>query len=148
MKGVIVTTDFNLQKVAKLQNVKVLNVNELASSLRPIVLPGEELVVKLLKEGKESHQAVGYLEDGTMIVVERGRKFVGKSVQAEVTSVVQTASGKMVFARYRQLAQLDSGGLDTNPSGEVDLSGLVRNGTHSPKTGDDATDFGVLEGVS
>ena len=99
MKGVIVTTDFNLQKVATLQSVKVLNVNELAAALRPVVLPGEEMVVKLLREGKESHQAVGYLEDGTMIVVEEGRRYIGSTIGVTVTKVLQTAAGRMIFAR-------------------------------------------------
>ena len=149
MKGVIVTTDYNLQKVATLQNVKVLNVNELAASLRPLVLPGEEMVVKLIREGKESHQAVGYLEDGTMIVVERGRKWVGKSVLAEVTSVVQTASGKMVFARFRQLAQASSE-VPTD-SGEVDLSpksSAPKVNGNIAKSGEEINDSGVLEGIS
>lgn len=106
MKASILTTDYNLQKVAALQNLTVLNLNQLSTSLRPVVMPGEELQIKLVKEGKESAQAVGYLEDGTMIVVERARKHIGQNVIAEVNSIVQTASGRMVFARFRAIAGL------------------------------------------
>ena len=95
----IITNDFNLNKVAEFQNVSVLNVNELAQALRPVVLPGEALDVKLIKEGKEAHQAVGYLDDGTMVVVENGRSLIGQSVHGVVTSVLQTSAGRMVFVR-------------------------------------------------
>ncbi len=95
----IVTNDYNLNKVAELQNVRVLNVNELAQALRSVVLPGEVLEVKPLKEGKEHHQAVAYLEDGTMVVVENGRSLIGQAVHGTVTSVLQTSAGRMIFLR-------------------------------------------------
>jgi len=95
----IVTTDYNLNKVAELQGVSVLNVNELAQALRPVVLPGETLEIKPIKEGKEANQAVAYLDDGTMVVVENGRHLIGQTVQGLVTSVLQTAAGRMVFVR-------------------------------------------------
>jgi uncharacterized protein YacL len=95
----IITNDYNLNKVAELQHVQVLNVNELAQALRPVVLPGETLDVKPIKEGKEHHQAVAYLDDGTMVVVENGRSLIGQSVRGLVTSVLQTAAGRMVFMR-------------------------------------------------
>ena len=95
----IITNDFNLNKVAELQNVSVLNVNELAQALRPAVLPGETLEIKPIKEGKEHHQAVAYLDDGTMVVVENGRSLIGQHVRGLVTSVLQTAAGRMVFVR-------------------------------------------------
>ena len=95
----VITTDYNLNKVAQLQNVSVLNVNELAQALRPVVLPGEALEVKPIKEGKEPNQSVAYLEDGTMVVVESGRHLIGQPVRGVVTSVLQTAAGRMVFMR-------------------------------------------------
>jgi len=97
--GAIVTTDFNLNKVARIQGIEVLNVNELANALKPAVLPGEPLHVKVIREGKEYGQGVGYLDDGTMIVVEGGRSLVGREVEVEVTSVLQSPSGKMIFTR-------------------------------------------------
>lgn len=95
----VVTLDFNLNRVAEIQGVSVLNINELANALKPVVYPGEIMEVKLIKEGKEHSQAVGYLDDGTMIVVEDGRRFIGQSVRAEVTSVLQTQAGRMIFAK-------------------------------------------------
>jgi uncharacterized protein YacL len=95
----IITTDFNLNKVARIQGVEVLNVNELANALRPAVLPGESLHVKIIREGREYDQGVGYLDDGTMIVVEGGRRALGTEVDVEVTSVLQNPSGKMIFTR-------------------------------------------------
>ena len=95
----IVTNDFNLNKVAEFQGVMILNINELAGALRPVVLPGEVFEVRLTKEGKEPSQAVGYLEDGTMVVVDNGRRYLGSTQRVEVTSVLQTASGRMVFAK-------------------------------------------------
>ncbi len=97
-RGVIVTNDYNLNKVAELQGVRVLNVNELANALKPVVLPGEEMKVTIIKEGKESNQGIGYLDDGTMIVVEQGRKYIGETLDVVVTSVLQTVAGKMIFA--------------------------------------------------
>ena len=95
----VVTTDYNLNRVAELQGVPVLNVNDLAKALRPVVLPGEALEVKPIKEGKEPHQSVAYLEDGTMVVVEQGRHLIGQTVRGMVTSVLQTSAGRMVFVR-------------------------------------------------
>ncbi len=95
----IVTNDYNLNKVAELQGVGVLNVNELAQALRPVVLPGEVLEIKPIKEGKEHHQSIAYLDDGTMVVVENGRQYIGQAIRAMVTSVLQTAAGRMVFVR-------------------------------------------------
>ncbi len=95
----IITNDFNLNKVAEFQDVGVLNVNELAKALRPVVLPGEQIDIRPIKEGKESHQAIGYLDDGTMVVVEHGRALIGKDVHGVVTSVLQTSAGRMVFVK-------------------------------------------------
>ncbi len=95
----IVTTDYNLNKVAQIQGVEVLNVNELANALKPAVLPGEPLQVKVIREGREYDQGVAYLQDGTMIVIEGGRSAVGKEVTVEVTSVLQSPSGKMIFTK-------------------------------------------------
>jgi uncharacterized protein YacL len=95
----IVTTDFNLSKVAELQGVRVLNINQLAQALRPAVLPGEELSVHVVRDGKEAGQGVAYLEDGTMIVVEGGKRFIGETSDVIVTSVLQTSAGRMIFAR-------------------------------------------------
>jgi uncharacterized protein YacL len=98
-KAKIVTTDYNLNKVASIQGVTVLNLNELANAIKTAALPDEELEVKILKEGKESTQGVGYLEDGTMIVVDGGRPYIGQRVRVVVTSVLQTAAGRMIFTK-------------------------------------------------
>jgi uncharacterized protein YacL len=95
----IVTNDFNLNKVAQVRGVPVLNINDLANSLRPVVLPGEKMRVVIMKEGKEFDQGVGYLDDGTMVVVDHARRLIGRSVEIAVTSVLQTTSGKMIFGR-------------------------------------------------
>ena len=95
----IISTDYTLKKVAEIQGVKLLNVNDLANSVKPAVLPGEVIEVKILREGREQNQGVGYLDDGTMIVVEAGSALVGSRVKAEVTSVLQSPSGKMIFSR-------------------------------------------------
>jgi uncharacterized protein YacL len=100
----IVTNDFNLNKVAQLQGVEVLNINELANSLKPIVLPGETMRVFILKEGKEYNQGVAYLDDGTMVVVDNARKMIGKNVDIAVTSVLQTTAGKMIFGKFDERA--------------------------------------------
>jgi len=105
LRGKIITTDFNLNKVAELQGVTVLNVNELANALKPIVLPGEEMVVQVVRDGKEAGQGVAYLDDGTMIVVDGGRKYIGQPVRAVVTSVLQTPAGRMIFARLKSLRE-------------------------------------------
>jgi uncharacterized protein YacL len=99
LEAKIVTTDFNLNKVAQVRGVAVLNINDLANSLRPVVLPGEKMRVVIMKEGKEFDQGVGYLDDGTMVVVDHARRLIGRSVEIAVTSVLQTASGKMIFGR-------------------------------------------------
>ncbi|MBS3898592.1 MAG: TRAM domain-containing protein [Dethiobacter sp.] len=99
LKGKIVTNDYNLNKVCELQGVPVLNINELANAVKPIVLPGEEMVAQIMKDGKEQGQGVAYLDDGTMIVVEGGRRFIGDSIEVIVTSVLQTAAGRMIFAK-------------------------------------------------
>ena len=96
----IITNDFDLNKVAQLQGVEVLNINELANALKPIVLPGETMRVFILKEGKEYNQGVAYLDDGTMVVVDNARKLIGKNVDIAVTSVLQTTAGKMIFGKY------------------------------------------------
>ena len=100
MSGKIVTNDFNLNKVAQLRGVAVLNINELANSLKPVVLPGEVLRVFVLKEGKEAGQGVAYLDDGTMVVVDQGKRALGKTIEVTVTSVLQTTAGKMIFCRW------------------------------------------------
>lgn len=94
----ILTTDYNLNRVATIESVQVLNINELANAIKPVVLPGEEMIVKVVQMGKEKNQGVGYLPDGTMIVVENGDKLIGKEVKTEVTRIFQTVAGKMVFA--------------------------------------------------
>ena len=99
-EGKIITNDFNLNKVAQLQGVAVLNINELANSLKPIVLPGEIMRVFILKEGKEYNQGVAYLDDGTMVVIDNARKMIGKTIDISVTSVLQTTAGKMIFGKW------------------------------------------------
>jgi len=98
----IITNDFNLNKVAQLQGVPVLNINELANALKPVVLPGELIRVYVLKEGKEKDQGLAYLDDGTMVVVDNSRKMIGQNVDITVTSVLQTTVGKMIFGRYNE----------------------------------------------
>lgn len=105
LEGKVVTNDFNLNKVAKVQNVDVVNLNELANALKPIFLPGEEVTVRVMKPGEESHQGVGYLDDGTMVVIENGRQHLDEMVTAQVTSVLQTNAGRMVFARFERASE-------------------------------------------
>ncbi len=100
----IITNDFNLNRVAELQGVKVLNINELAHAVKPILLPGEEMTVKIIQEGKEAGQGVGYLDDGTMIVVENGRAYLQSTIEVSVTRVLQTVAGRMIFAHPKQTA--------------------------------------------
>ena len=100
LQGKIVTNDFNLNKVAQLRGVQVLNINELANALKPVVLPGEIMKVFILKEGKEYNQGVAYLDDGTMVVVDNARKMISKTIDIVVTSVLQTTAGKMIFGRF------------------------------------------------
>jgi len=99
MNGKVVTNDFNLNKVAAIKGIPVLNINELANTLKPVVLPGEEMILSLVKEGKENGQAVAYLDDGTMIVVEEGKPFIGQTIKVIVSSVLQTSAGRMIFAK-------------------------------------------------
>ncbi len=110
ISGKIVTNDFNLNKVAQLRGVAVLNINELANSLKPVVLPGEVLRVFVIKEGKEQGQGVAYLDDGTMVVVDQGRKALGRTIEVTVTSVLQTTAGKMIFCRWAEAAAAQRGG--------------------------------------
>lgn len=95
----VITTDYNLNKVAKISGVRILNVNELANSIKTVLLPGERMTIKVIQEGKERHQGVGYLQDGTMVVVEGGAKLVGQTVETEVARVFQTVAGRMIFVR-------------------------------------------------
>ena len=103
LRGKVVTNDFNLNKVCELQGVSVLNINDLANAVKPVVLPGEEIVVQVIKDGKEHGQGVAYLDDGTMIVVEGGRDFIGTTMEVLVTSVLQTSAGRMIFAKPKLL---------------------------------------------
>jgi uncharacterized protein YacL len=103
MNGKVVTNDFNLNKVCELQGVAVLNINDLANAVKPVVLPGEEMNVQVIKDGKEHGQGVAYLDDGTMIVVEGGREYIGNEVDVLVTSVLQTSAGRMIFAKPKLL---------------------------------------------
>jgi uncharacterized protein YacL len=112
VRGKIITNDSNLNKVAQLQGIEVLNINELANSIKPVVLPGEEINVKILKEGKEMGQGVAYLDDGTMIVVDNGRRQMGKTIDVIVTSVLQTPAGRMIFARLKEEAIREAKGKD------------------------------------
>ena len=100
----IITNDFNLNRVAELQGVKVLNINELANAIKPVLLPGEEIQIKIMQDGKELGQGVGYLDDGTMIVVENGRQFMNSTIEVTVTRVLQTVAGRMIFAHPKQVA--------------------------------------------
>lgn len=110
MKCPLLTNDFNLQKVARLQNVRVLNINSLAKALKPIYAPGDDMELRVSRPGKESGQGVGYLDDGTMVVVEDGRRHIGSTIGCEVTSLVQTSSGRMIFARVQSEAEVAENG--------------------------------------
>ena len=99
MNGKVVTNDYNLNKVAQFQGVEVLNINELANAVKPVAIPGEEMVAQVVKEGKESNQGIAYLDDGTMIVVEGGKKHIGETINVLVTSVLQTSAGRMIFGK-------------------------------------------------
>ena len=103
LKGKIITNDYNLNKVAEVQGIDVLNINELANAVKPVVLPGEEMVVQVIKDGKESGQGLAYLDDGTMIVVESGKRYIGETIDVLVTSVLQTSAGRMIFAKPKIL---------------------------------------------
>ena len=102
LKAQILTTDFNLNRVAELQGVRVLNINELANALKPVVLPGEEMVVRVIQEGKESGQGVGFLDDGTMVVIEGGKRYINSHLDVSITRVLQTAAGRIIFAQPRE----------------------------------------------
>jgi uncharacterized protein YacL len=119
LDAVIVTNDFNLNKVSQLRGVQVLNINELANALKPVVLPGEAMRVFILKEGKEYNQGVAYLDDGTMVVVDNARRLIGKTADVAVTSVLQTTAGKMIFGRLWE---------------EKDESGETQNGMHESRS--------------
>ena len=108
INGKIVTNDFNLNKVAQLRGVDALNINELANSLKPVVLPGETMRVFILKEGKEYNQGVAYLDDGTMVVVDNARRMIGKTIITQVTSVLQTTAGKMIFGRFPEESEMQN----------------------------------------
>lgn len=103
LDGIVVTNDFNLNKVCEFQSVPVLNINDLANAVKPVVLPGEELEVQVIKDGKEHDQGVAYLDDGTMIVVEDGRSYIGEALEVIITSVLQTSAGRMIFAKPKAL---------------------------------------------
>ncbi len=122
----IVTNDFNLNKVAGLHGVDVLNINELANSLKPVVLPGETMRVFILKEGKEYNQGVAYLDDGTMVVVDNAKKMISKTIDISVTSVLQTTAGKMIFGRYDDRAQA---AVDKPPAEKSERSTRERTGS-------------------
>jgi uncharacterized protein YacL len=118
LDAVIVTNDFNLNKVSQLRGVNVLNINELANALKPVVLPGEAMRVFILKEGKEYNQGVAYLDDGTMVVVDNARKLIGRNADIAVTSVLQTTAGKMIFGRlWEEANDTGSNGTDQRPNG-------------------------------
>lgn len=123
LDGCIVTNDFNLNKVAELQGVTVLNINELANALKPVVLPGEEMTVTIIKEGKEMNQGVAYLDDGTMIVVEGARRRIGETLDVVTSSVLQTVAGKMIFASIR-----NSHGDEEDDSYDQNARGYPRSG--------------------
>ena len=101
LNGKIVTNDYNLNKVARVQNLEVLNINELANAVKPLYLPGEEMDILIVREGKEHNQGLAYLDDGTMIVVENGKDLIGEKVNVVVTSALQTSAGKMIFAKLK-----------------------------------------------
>jgi len=126
LNAVIVTNDFNLNKVSQLRGVSVLNINELANALKPVVLPGEAMRVFILKEGKEYNQGVAYLDDGTMVVVDNARRLIGKNADIAVTSVLQTTAGKMIFGRLWEEAE--------NGNGEHRTNGTARRSQRDPRS--------------
>jgi uncharacterized protein YacL len=126
LDAVIVTNDFNLNKVAQLRGVLVLNINELANALKPVVLPGEAMRVFILKEGKEYNQGVAYLDDGTMVVVDNARKLIGKTADIAVTSVLQTTAGKMIFGRLWEENIDNSGEMNIHDSRSVGFKKATR----------------------
>ena len=129
LDAVIVTNDFNLNKVSQLRGVSVLNINELANALKPVVLPGEAMRVFILKEGKEYNQGVAYLDDGTMVVVDNARRLIGKNADIAVTSVLQTTAGKMIFGRLWEEPENGS------PGGENRINGSARRQSRDSRSG-------------
>jgi uncharacterized protein YacL len=129
LDAVIVTNDFNLNKVSQLRGVSVLNINELANALKPVVLPGEAMRVFILKEGKEYNQGVAYLDDGTMVVVDNARRLIGKNADIAVTSVLQTTAGKMIFGRLWEEPENGAN------SGEHRINGAARRPARDPRNG-------------
>ena len=129
IEGRLVTNDYNLNKVAKVHNVDVINLNDLANALKPVFLPGEKLTVDLLKPGEEASQGIGYLDDGTMVVVEGGNNYVGERVVMTVTSALQTSAGRMIFGRYDTVAKRTGGG-----HSESTIVPLSDTSTPKPKT--------------
>jgi uncharacterized protein YacL len=134
LQAPIVTNDFNLNKVAHLRGVEVLNINELANALKPVVLPGEQMRVFILKEGKEYNQGVAYLDDGTMVVVDNARRMIGKNVDVTVTSVLQTTAGKMIFGRVEEMRSEPREPREHREPREVRESREVRQPRTSPST--------------
>ncbi len=128
LEAVVVTNDFNLNKVAQLHGVSVLNINELANALKPVVLPGEAMRVFILKEGKEYNQGVAYLDDGTMVVVDNARRMIGKNADIAVTSVLQTTAGKMIFGRLWE----EDNGIHTSENQRT-INGAIRRGNPLPQ---------------
>ncbi|MFN2453584.1 MAG: PIN/TRAM domain-containing protein [Pyrinomonadaceae bacterium] len=144
LDAVIVTNDFNLNKVAQLRGVNVLNINELANALKPVVLPGEAMRVFILKEGKEYNQGVAYLDDGTMVVVDNARRLIGKNADVAVTSVLQTTAGKMIFGRLWEEATENGGGSHNNsvaPTSGSDLRTTTNGARRQPNARDARSGF-------
>jgi uncharacterized protein YacL len=135
LQGKIVTNDFNLNKVAQLRGVEVLNINELANALKPVVLPGEFMKVFILKEGKEYNQGVAYLDDGTMVVVDNARRMIGKNIDIVVTSVLQTTAGKMIFGRYIEAPGAVAPAPVTAPAAAAGAPAKITNAKRSRGTG-------------
>jgi uncharacterized protein YacL len=131
--GKIITNDYNLNKVASLQGIEILNVNQLANSLKPVVLPGETMRVFILREGKEYNQGVAYLDDGTMVVVDGARRMINKTIDITVTSVHQTTAGKMIFGRIDERTELQSARVP-QPHAVNDLPRQVENGGRHSET--------------
>lgn len=125
LNGEVVTNDYNLNKVAELMGVKVLNINDLANAVKPVVLPGEEMFVQIIKDGKEANQGVAFLDDGTMIVVENGRKYIGIEMDVEVTSVLQTSAGRMIFAKPKLKNGKNNENQERSAGGKSELKWLT-----------------------
>jgi len=142
LDAVIVTNDFNLNKVSQLRGVSVLNINELANALKPVVLPGEAMRVFILKEGKEYNQGVAYLDDGTMVVVDNARRLIGKNADIAVTSVLQTTAGKMIFGRLWEEPENGSS------SGEHRVNGSARRQSRDPRNGPMPVRFNDAEPIT